>query len=187
MELLEQSIYETAAAFPGDLGAQEVPRQALQALAVALECNWATYRSKSPRTRGSRLMTCSQRTSVQGSQMKPADAYEDTVDLLDADHKAVKKLFIDFSALCDDGAAPEAKRPVSDKICQALLVHMQIEEEIFYPAVRAGTGDGTLIEEAIDEHAQARKRSHRSRPWIRLTRSTTTWSDVSASSSMRTY
>ncbi len=89
--------------------------------------------------------------------MKPADAYDDAVDLLDADHKAVKKLFIDFNALCDDGAAPDAKRPIADKICQALLIHMQIEEEIFYPAVRAGTGDKPLIEEAIDEHAQAKE------------------------------
>lgn len=89
--------------------------------------------------------------------MKPADAYDDAVDLLDADHKAVKKLFIDFYALCDDAAAPDAKRPIADKICQALLIHMQIEEEIFYPAVRAGTGDKPLIEEAIDEHAQAKE------------------------------
>ena len=89
--------------------------------------------------------------------MTPADAYDDAVDLLDADHKAVKKLFIDFNALCDDGATTEAKRQVADKICQALLIHMQIEEEIFYPAVRAGTGDQPLIEEAIDEHAQGKE------------------------------
>ena len=89
--------------------------------------------------------------------MKPADAYDDAVDLLDADHKAVKKLFIDFNALCDDGASPDAKRQIADKICEALLVHTQIEEEIFYPAVRAGTGDEPLIEEATDEHAQAKE------------------------------
>ncbi len=89
--------------------------------------------------------------------MKPADAYDDAVDLLDADHKAVKKLFIDFNALSDDGATPAAKRQIADKICQALLIHAQIEEEIFYPAVRAGTGDKALIEEAIDEHAQAKE------------------------------
>ena len=89
--------------------------------------------------------------------MKPADAYDDAVDLLDADHKAVKKLFIDFNALCDDGASLDPKQQVAQKICQALLIHMQIEEEIFYPAVRKGTGDKTLIEEAIDEHAQAKE------------------------------
>lgn len=89
--------------------------------------------------------------------MKPADAYQDAVDLLDADHKAVKKLFIDFGALCDDGAPPAAKRPIADKICRSLLVHAQIEEEIFYPAVRQATGDTPLIEEAIEEHAQAKQ------------------------------
>lgn len=89
--------------------------------------------------------------------MKPADAYDDAVDLLDADHKAVKKLFIDFGALCDDGAAPAAKRPLVDKICQELMIHMQLEEEIFYPAVRKATGDKPLIEEAIEEHAQAKE------------------------------
>lgn len=89
--------------------------------------------------------------------MKAADAYEDAVDLLDADHKAVKKMFIDFNALCEDGATAGAKRRIADRICEALLVHAQIEEELFYPAVRAATGDEALIEEAIDEHAQARQ------------------------------
>jgi len=89
--------------------------------------------------------------------MKPADAYEDAVDLLDADHKAVKKLFIDFNAMCDDGASPQDKQPVVDKICQALLVHARIEEEIFYPAVRAATGDDALLEEAAEEHAQVKE------------------------------
>lgn len=89
--------------------------------------------------------------------MKPADAYDDAVDLLDADHKAVKKLFIDFNALCEDGAPPDTRRHLADKICAELLIHCQIEEEIFYPAVRDGTGDAPLIEEAIDEHAQAKE------------------------------
>lgn len=43
LELLEQSIYEAAAAFRTDRDAREVPREALQALAVALGCTWATY------------------------------------------------------------------------------------------------------------------------------------------------
>jgi len=89
--------------------------------------------------------------------MKPADAYEDAVDLLDADHKAVKKLFIDYNAMCDDGASPDAKQAIASKICQEILIHAQVEEEIFYPAVRQGTGDDALIDEAVDEHAQAKE------------------------------
>lgn len=84
-------------------------------------------------------------------------AYEDAVDLLDADHKAVKKMFIDYGALCDDGAQAQPKRELAEKICAALTVHAQIEEEIFYPAVRKATGDDALMDEALEEHAGAKK------------------------------
>jgi hemerythrin superfamily protein len=83
-------------------------------------------------------------------------AYEDAVDLLDADHKAVKKLFIDFNALCEDDAPAEEKQAIADKICLALTVHAQLEEELFYPAVREATGDDPLLDEAVLEHAQAK-------------------------------
>jgi hemerythrin superfamily protein len=87
---------------------------------------------------------------------QPFIAYEDAVDLLDADHKAVKKLFITFKALCDDEAPAAEKQAVAEKICQELTVHAQLEEEIFYPAVREATGDDALLDEAVLEHAQAK-------------------------------
>lgn len=34
---------------------------------------------------------------------------------------------------------------------------MQIEEEIFYPAVREATGDDDLLDEAVVEHAGAKR------------------------------
>ena len=83
-------------------------------------------------------------------------AYEDAVDLLDADHKAVKKLFIDFNALCEDEAPATDKQAVAEKICLALTVHAQLEEELFYPAVREATGDDAMLDEAVLEHAQAK-------------------------------
>ncbi|MDQ2734273.1 MAG: hemerythrin domain-containing protein [Pseudomonadota bacterium] len=89
--------------------------------------------------------------------MKEKVPYENAVDLLDADHKAVKKMFIDFNAMCDDGDPPEAKGVLAQRICQALTVHAQIEEEIFYPAVRKATGDEALMDEALQEHAQAKE------------------------------
>jgi hemerythrin superfamily protein len=82
--------------------------------------------------------------------------YENAVDLLDADHKAVKKMFIDYDALAEDGAPATARQTLAERICQALTIHAQIEEEIFYPAVREATGDDALIEEALQEHGQAK-------------------------------
>jgi hypothetical protein len=88
--------------------------------------------------------------------MNQAVAYEDAVDLLDADHKAVKTLFIHFNALCDDDAPAQEKQQVAEKICKELTVHAQIEEEIFYPRVREAIGD-ELLQEALQEHAEAKQ------------------------------
>ena len=89
--------------------------------------------------------------------MSETVAYEDAVDLLDADHKAVKKLFIEFNALCEDEAPAEQKQRIARRICQELTVHAQIEEEIFYPKVREAIGDDALMDEALKEHAEAKE------------------------------
>ncbi|MES2977697.1 MAG: hemerythrin domain-containing protein [Pseudomonadota bacterium] len=90
--------------------------------------------------------------------MPPTLAYEDAIDLLDADHKFVKKLFITFNALCEDDAPAEEKKAVAEKICQELTVHAQIEEEIFYPQVREAVADDEeMMEDALQEHAEAKE------------------------------
>jgi hemerythrin superfamily protein len=83
-------------------------------------------------------------------------AYEDAIDLLDADHKLAQKLFRDYQGLSEDGAPSEDRRQLALKICQDLSVHTQIEEEIFYPRVGAAIQDDGLMEEALREHAQAK-------------------------------
>ena len=89
--------------------------------------------------------------------MKQPIAFEDAVDLLEADHKAVKKMFIDYGAMCEDSAPAEQKRAIARRICQALTLHAQIEEEIFYPQVRKVIGDDALMEQALGEHAKAKE------------------------------
>ena len=87
--------------------------------------------------------------------MKEPVAFDDAVDLLDADHKAVKKMFIEYGALCEDAAPAAAKQALAQRICQALAVHSQLEEELFYPAVRKAIVDDALMDEALQEHAAA--------------------------------
>lgn len=89
--------------------------------------------------------------------MKQPVAYEDAVNLLDADHKAVKQMFMAYAALCDDGAPASHKLVLARRICQTLSVHAQIEEEIFYPPVRTALHDDTLMDEALAEHAEAKQ------------------------------
>ena len=78
---------------------------------------------------------------------------EDAIRLLKADHREVKAWFKEFESLEDDSE----KQQMASKICLALTVHAQIEEEIFYPAVRAGIDDDDLMDEAEVEHAAAKQ------------------------------
>ena len=79
-------------------------------------------------------------------------ASTDAIALLEADHREVDGYFDDFQASEDD----REKKLIADKICLALKVHTQIEEEILYPAAREETGDDDLLDEAQVEHAGAK-------------------------------
>jgi hemerythrin-like domain-containing protein len=77
---------------------------------------------------------------------KPA---QDAIALLKADHAAVSHLFAEYEKT---RSSPNKKALVAE-ICTALSVHAQIEEEIFYPAVKTALKDKLLVPEATVEHA----------------------------------
>jgi hemerythrin superfamily protein len=81
---------------------------------------------------------------------------QDAFSLLTADHKLVKSLFKEFDGLKDDGDDNQ-KAALVEKICNELKVHAQIEEEIFYPAVREAIEADDLMDEADVEHASAKQ------------------------------
>ena len=69
------------------------------------------------------------------------------LQLLKEDHDYVKKAFSAFEKM------DEEDRPALVKqVCQALKVHADIEEKIFYPAVRKAIKDEDLMNEAEVEH-----------------------------------
>jgi hemerythrin superfamily protein len=78
----------------------------------------------------------------------------DAIELLKRDHQAVTELFQRFSA-AKGGRAGEA---VVEKICKELDLHSQIEEEIFYPAVRKADAQlAEQVNEALREHAEVKQ------------------------------
>lgn len=82
---------------------------------------------------------------------------KDACDLLDADHKAVKKMFNEYEELTEaKGNTREKRRALAEKICNELMIHTQIEEEIFYPALRKPIKDDLLMNEAEVEHTLAK-------------------------------
>ena len=73
---------------------------------------------------------------------------KDAIALLKADHEAVSQLFAEYEKT---RSVPNKKALVAE-ICTALSVHVQIEEEIFYPAVKTALKDKLLVPEATVEH-----------------------------------
>lgn len=77
----------------------------------------------------------------------------DAVDLLDADHIKVMLLFRKHRRLARQGAPAPARQALARQICQELLLHNRVEDEVFYPALRrALPGLGPLMAEADVEH-----------------------------------
>jgi hemerythrin superfamily protein len=75
----------------------------------------------------------------------------DALQLLKADHEEVSALFDKYEKGTRLGA--EEKRALAEKICEALTVHAQIEEEIFYPACDEAVQKAEdLLAEARVEH-----------------------------------
>lgn len=85
-------------------------------------------------------------------------AAPDACSLLDADHKHVKKMFSSYEELAasKSASAKTKRRDLAMQICMELTAHTQIEEEIFYPAVREAIKDTDLLDEANVEHASAK-------------------------------
>ncbi len=82
----------------------------------------------------------------------------DVCDLLDDDHKAVKKMFTEFEQMATSNTAGSVntRKDLALRICAELTMHATVEEEILYPALRAELKDTMLIAEAEVEHAGAK-------------------------------
>jgi hypothetical protein len=76
---------------------------------------------------------------------------QDGLQLLTADHRKVEGLFAAF----EKASGASAKEKLVKQICTELKVHAQIEEEIYYPAIRGKVVEADL-NEAYVEHDSAK-------------------------------
>src|SRR5262249_4906288 len=75
------------------------------------------------------------------------------IDLLKDDHREVERLFSEF--LASEDSEPDQREDIFQQIEKELLVHGDIEEKIFYPAVKDAAPE--KVTEAIHEHAQVKQ------------------------------
>jgi hemerythrin superfamily protein len=78
---------------------------------------------------------------------------KDAISLLRADHRQVSELFAQF----ERARSAERKQGLAEQICQELTVHAQLEEELFYPAVKQALRDKELVPEALVEHESLKR------------------------------
>jgi hemerythrin superfamily protein len=77
-------------------------------------------------------------------------------DLLKKDHNTVKKLFSEL--IRSSSRATKKRQTLIEKLAHELEVHTRIEEDIFYPAMRACGGEAErLVQEAEEEHQEAKE------------------------------
>jgi hemerythrin superfamily protein len=76
----------------------------------------------------------------------------DALELLKQDHKKVMDLFEEAEKAGDE----KKQRAVFEKIKTELEVHAQIEESVFYPAVKKNEELKDMVLESLEEHKQVK-------------------------------
>jgi hemerythrin superfamily protein len=73
-------------------------------------------------------------------------------NMIRMDHSHVLTTFHQFEA----DSSPRQKKGLVDQVCVALEIHAQLEEEIFYPALRA-VADTDFVKKSVPEHDEMRR------------------------------
>ena len=93
----------------------------------------------------------SNRSQAASRNKERQQASRNAFDVLEQDHQEVEEWFDEYDELKDSD--DDRKAELAEKICLALKVHAQIEEEIFYPQAREASRDDDMIDEALVEHS----------------------------------
>jgi hemerythrin superfamily protein len=86
--------------------------------------------------------------------MKTLQAFVPTItNMIRADHTHVLATFHQYEI----DTSPGTKKALVNTICLALEIHAQLEEEIFYPAMRDVARDAGVVAKSVPEHDEMRR------------------------------
>jgi hemerythrin superfamily protein len=74
-------------------------------------------------------------------------------NMIRLDHTHVLTTFHQYEIDTNAGT----KQALVNTVCLALEIHAQLEEEIFYPAMRSVAGDGAVLDKSVPEHEEMRR------------------------------
>ncbi len=92
----------------------------------------------------------------QASKRRGSAQRADAIALLRKDHREVKELFRRYRRL--GAGATTRKAQTMERIVKELSVHAAVEEQVFYPDVKAEVrGTKRLVDHALDEHQELKE------------------------------
>jgi hemerythrin superfamily protein len=91
-------------------------------------------------------------TKAQADQTGTAKDGNDAISMLKADHRKVETIFEQF----ENAGETDEKRKLVQQVCKELIIHTQLEEELFYPACREKGVEDDMMDEAQVEHDGAK-------------------------------
>ncbi|RJF96359.1 hemerythrin domain-containing protein [Noviherbaspirillum saxi] len=74
-------------------------------------------------------------------------------NMIRMDHTSVLETFHQYEI----SSSPQLKKALVSTVCLALEIHAQLEEEIFYPAMRDLADDTSLVGKSLPEHNEIRR------------------------------
>lgn len=74
-------------------------------------------------------------------------------NMIRMDHTTVMETFHQYEI----ASSPKTKKALVNTACLALEIHAQLEEEIFYPAMRVVATDASVVEKSVPEHNEMRR------------------------------
>jgi hemerythrin-like domain-containing protein len=97
-------------------------------------------------------MATTKQDNTEHNDAETGSGSQDALVFLEAEHRAVEKLFKAFEKTADEDL--EAKAALAQRACEELSMHAMLEEELLYPAAQQALPDSDTIdvEEAYIEH-----------------------------------
>jgi hemerythrin superfamily protein len=74
-------------------------------------------------------------------------------NMIRMDHTSVMASFHQYTP----DSRPQTRKALAGTICLALEIHAQLEEEIFYPALRGVVTDATVLDKSVPEHNEMKR------------------------------
>jgi hypothetical protein len=77
----------------------------------------------------------------------------DALDLLSREQLGIRRHFRDYELLVSRGGDAEQKAAVAGRICDACCLHLQLKDELLYPAARSALGSDPLLAQLHSDQA----------------------------------